>query len=180
MLLLLGCAHLVDISVTHATIAPQMANGASWDGPDRVAPEVGGLFSTMVNAVDPSGRLSREASDTVAQKAAPDAFGTATLLCEGERNGESQALVLASEDTIAPDWTSAPASFANVKLTGDVRVRVALTDDDLVTDDPIGTVELSNADLSRALHDGSAEVDVSKQSSGQLRTVTVKVVKRQR
>jgi hypothetical protein len=177
MLLFFGCAHLVDVSVTAASIAPTMSNGAQWDGPDRVAPEVGGLLSTMVNAVDPTGQLTRAAAETVAQKAAPDPFGTVTLRSTDAHNGETRPLTLLAEDSLTPDWSAAPATFERVKLTGDVRLTVSLTDDDVVTDDPVGTVEIDNVALRYALREGKAEVDVRSQSSGQLQSVTVKVVR---
>lgn len=179
MLLFLGCAHLVDISVTGAAIAPTMANGAAWDGPDRLAPEVGGLLSKVVSGLDP--QLRQSAAETVAQKAAPDAYGTVTLLTRDERNGETAPLMLASEDSHDPDWSAAPASFAGVKLRTDTRLRVALIDKDVVTDDPIGTVEVSGAELLAALRaEAPWRTDVSAQSSGQLRDLRIVVKKQKR
>lgn len=179
LLLLVGCAHLVDISVTGAAIAPSMANQAAWDGPDSLPPGAGGLLQRMTSAVDPDGTFARAAGEAAVTKAKPDPFGTVTLVSTGERNGEQSMLTLATEDTLAPDWTAAPATFSNVTLNTDVRLRVALIDKDMVTDDPIGTVEVANADLQKALRAGAPmEVDVSTQSSGQLLKLRIKVDKR--
>lgn len=179
LLVFLGCAHLVDISVTGAAIAPTMANQAAWDGPDSMPAGAGGLLQRMAAAVDPDGSLTRAAGEAASAKAKPDPFGTVTLVSTGERNGEQSMLTLATEDTLAPDWTAAPATFTNVTLDSDVRLRVALIDKDVVTDDPIGTVEVPNSELLKAMRAGApVEVDVSSQSSGQLLKVRIKVEKR--
>lgn len=179
LLLFVGCAHLVDVSVVGATIAPTMANQAPWDGPDNVAPGALDLFTKLANKVDASGQLATAATGIAAAAAAPDPQGTVTLVTQDERNGEQQMLTLAHEDTTTPDWTAAPATFSNVTLNHDVRLRIALVDKDYVTDDPIGTVELSAADLETARVAGApTAIDVSKQSSGQLLTVKVVVTPR--
>jgi hypothetical protein len=57
-----------------------------------------------------------------------------------------------------------------------LRVRITLTDADLVNDDPIGVVVLTPADLEQALFLGTVHyVDVHRQSDGQVLFVHLQV-----
>ena len=176
MFLLLGCVHNVDIFITGAEIAPTMANGAAWDGPDNVPVEARGLFDAALSHVDPSGQLFAAIGGAIDSATKPDAAGTA-VLSPGLEMDPSTVLLPVVNDSLSPAWAELPVSrFGGVALNGKTVVRITLVDKDLQTDDPIGTIELSASDLMKAEHsDGALVVDVSAQTSGQLKSVSVVV-----
>lgn len=176
MLLLLACVHNVEIMVVGAEIAPAMSNGAAWDGPDNVPTEAVGLVTGLLTHLDPSGQLGSAVVGAVDTVVRPDPTGTAVLYPGAEQDPATRLLPVV-QDTFLPTWGESPANrFGGVALRGETVLRITLVDKDVQTDDPIGTVEISGADLARAERAGEAfAVDVSTQSSGQLKTVSVVV-----
>lgn len=173
-----GCVHHVDIAVVGAQIAPTMANGAAWDGPDNVPAGAMGLLSSALAHVDPSGQLGSAVAEGAETLARPDVTGTVTLFPGAEQDAKTIVLPVVN-DSLTPSWVEgAGTRFGGVALSGKTVVRVVLVDKDLQTDDSIGTIELSGAELARAKGSGEPLViDVSGQTSGQLQSVSVVVRK---
>ena len=99
--------------------------------------------------------------------APPDPLGIATIWNNG---GYGLGINLASqdnndEDTFTPSWPGDPAT-GNVlgwkgPFTKDWRIRIALTDEDLVDDDSIGVIEVGYDDIVAALEYGKVVLRTS-------------------
>lgn len=178
MLFLLGCVHIVDIAVVGAEISPAMANGAAWDGPDNVPTEAMGLLGSALSHLDPSGQLGGVVSGAVDTMVKPDPAGT-VMLYPGPEQDPFTVLLPVLQDTLFPTWGDTPSNrLGGVTVRAETVIRVTLVDKDVQTDDPIGTVELTAADVGKAQRAGKVLViDVSGQASGQLKSVSVVVRK---
>lgn len=180
LLLLLGCAHSVDITLTAADLAPTMANAAPWDGPQGV-----------LGVLDEKGKASLAAAlgSVVGNAAVGEAVaGVASSLQQPDAGGELSftsadgepavtVVVPTASDSLAPRWVPGLATLKAVSLRPKSKLRVLLVDKDIDSDDPIGSVVLTSAQLAAALGtDGAFTVDTSRQSSGQLLSVSILVV----
>ncbi len=178
MLLFLACAHPVDVALTAADVAPTMANAQPWDGPDNVPAETKGLAQGILAQLDPSGQLGTAVFATAEALVQPDVSATAKY-DPGDGGAASTLILSPVSDTLSPTWALNPVTtFSRVTLGPKSTLSVVFVDKDVQTDDPIGTVTLSASDLARAERQGEPlVVDVSGQTSGQLKTVTVSVVR---
>lgn len=178
MLFFLACAHPVDVALTAAEVSPNMANGQAWDGPDNVPPEAKGLAEGILAQLDPSGQLGTAVFATGEMLVLPDVFATAKY-DPGDGTAASTLILPAVSDSSSPTWLLNPVTtFTRVTLGPKSTLSVVFVDKDVQTDDPIGTVVLSAAELARAERQGEPlVVDVSGQTSGQLKTVTVSVLR---
>ncbi len=181
LLLLVACVHTVDITLSAAEIAPKMANAEEWDGPTGVlgalSPEakvsVGALLGSLVG----DARVGTAVADAAAELQKPDPAGSLEFH-PGEGEPTSSARVAEAQDTLAPQWAPGTATVTSVQLRSSSSLKVALVDKDLQTDDPIGTVVLTGAQLGRALgRDGVLTIQTAEQTSGQLLSVSILVVK---
>ena len=173
--LFLACAHPVDITVSAASIAPTMANGAAWDGPDKLPPAAMGLLDSAMAKLDPSGQLGAAVAGAAGQMAQPDVAGTAEFRGDAE-SAPITAIIPEVSDSLGPTWAVGSATLRGVTLGSNSVLRITLVDKDLQSDDPIGVAVITAADLARAEHtDGAVTVDVSGQTSGQVKSVSVVV-----
>lgn len=178
MLFFLACAHPVDVALTAASVSPNMANGQAWDGPDNVPAEAKGAAMGILAQLDPSGQLGTAVFATGEMLVLPDVYATAKY-DPGDGTAASTIILPVASDTSSPTWALNPVTtFSRVTLGSKSTLSVVFVDKDVQTDDPIGTVTLSASDLARAERTGEPlVVDVSGQTSGQLRTVTLSVVR---
>lgn len=104
--------------------------------------------------------------------ALPDSMGTVTLLDDGK---PSTVVTLPEvQDTLTPAWHG--AGFTAVTLSSTMSLRLQLADADFDAPDAIGTVELTPADLRRALAArGTAVIETGDRTSGQLVSVQIAV-----
>jgi hypothetical protein len=164
--LFVACVHPVDITVVGAEIAPTMADGRAWDGPDKVPED---LLARLTGTVGVAIDVTVELPEAVLR---PDAGGTVTLFTGDGRNGEVRVLQEAA-DTTSPTWIG--ATFRRVRIDRDTRLHLVLSDRDLLSDEVIGTVDLDASDLARARRYGV--IDTAGRTSGQLRVVRVTVTR---
>ncbi len=175
----------VNIAIIDATVAPAMEGGKSWDGVGQVPVEVLQGVAGALAAAPTRGRaeVATKVGAVAVQLtalaasglAAPDAKGVADL----SAGGTSRRLVLPEvRDTFTPTWVG--LSFDQVPLVEDVRLRVQLVDDDDIgSDDPIGTAELNYEDLIAALQgERVTQIRVAEQTRGQLLYVGISVTAR--
>jgi hypothetical protein len=79
------------------------------------------------------------------------------------------------KDTYTPMWSD--ATLHGVVASSEIRLRITLIDQDVVEDDPIGVVELTEADLVAARTAGRVHhVQVSEQSQNQILFVGISVL----
>ena len=172
--LTLGCAHPVDITLTGAEIAPTMATGTAWDGPNSLSPGARGVLDSALAGLDSSGQLSsavKSAADTLAR---PDPAASLVFLPE-EGTAPVHADAAERPDTLTPAWTG--PTLKGVLWSPAAKLEITLIDHDVATDDPIGKVVLRAGDLARAeANDGPLTFPVADQTSGQVLSVTVSVV----
>jgi hypothetical protein len=179
-LLLSACVHTVDISLAAAEIAPTMANGVAWDGPDNVlgalAPADAGALAAAFGALTGSPEAGKAVVGVAAQLQKPDAGGGLEFI-PGSGEPAVTATVPEVSDSASPRWAPGAATVRSVALRGSSSLRISLFDRDLRHDDPIGVVVLTGAQLGRALgRDGVFTVETAEQTSGQLLSVSVLVV----
>lgn len=174
MIFVLACTHAVDIAITAADVAPAMANAAPWDGPDgKSAGSALNLLSGALSQVDPSGQLGAALVGTASSMTLPDVAGTATF-DPGDGTAPSTLALPVVNDSLAPAWSG--PTFTAVALGPKARLSVVFVDEDLQSDDPVGTVTLGSAELMRAKASGEPTTfTVADQTSGQLLGVTVRV-----
>jgi hypothetical protein len=175
----------VNIALIDATVGPAMASGKAWDGPGQISIDVlRGVSQALARApargrtedVVKTGAVLAEVTAAVAAAIAPpDPKGSVELLVAGS----SRRLPLPErQDTFNPTW--AGVSFDQVPLVEGLRLRVQLFDaDDLGSDDPIGTAELTYEDVVAALsYEQVLQVRVYEQTRGQLLFVGISVAAR--
>lgn len=176
----------VNVAIIDATVAPATADGKAWDGVGTVPVAViEGVASALAEApVRGRAEVAAKTGAVVAQLAAalasglaaPDPKGLAELSVGGQ---PPRRMKLAEQaDTFRPTWMG--VAFNEVPLVEDIRVRVQLVDDDDVSsDDPIGTAELNYDDLVAALQSEQVtQIRVAEQTRGQLLYVGVSVTAR--
>lgn len=168
-----------------ATVAPGTAQGKSWDGPGLVSIEVMQGVSKLLARIPARGRVE-DATKTgavvaeigaaiAASIAPPDPKGQADLLVAGT----SRRLSLPERhDTFHPTWSG--ITFDQVPLVEGLRLRVQLFDaDDIGSDDPIGTAELTYEDIVEALsYEQVVQLRVDNQTNGQLLFLGISVTGR--
>lgn len=175
--LFLGCAHPVDITLTAADIAPAMANGQAWDGPNSLDPAARGLLDSALGKIDPSGQLAGAVGGVAEQLSRPDATGTLSFIA-GDGSAPTTSTVPEASDTLAPTWAPGLGTLRGVPWSGKASLDITLVDKDVSSDDPIGKVRVTAAQLAQAeARDGALTLDVSDQTSGQLRSVSLVVVR---
>lgn len=175
----------VNIALIDATVAPGTAQGKSWDGPGLVSIEVMQGVSKLLARIPARGRVE-DATKTgavvaeigaaiAASIAPPDPKGQADLLVAGT----SRRLSLPERhDTFHPTWSG--ITFDQVPLVEGLRLRVQLFDaDDIGSDDPIGTAELTYEDIVEALsYEQVVQLRVDNQTNGQLLFLGISVTGR--
>ncbi len=164
----------VTIDVVGATVAPGKIDRTPWDGVGSLSEGVWDDLGKALLLVDPrvavAEVLGRVANGTLDK---PDVRARVELLWGSYAAARE---LPKRQDSFTPQWEPPAASFAHVPMDPHVAVRVVLTDVDLLNDDPIGIVELTLADLERALAVGGVDVvDVHRQGNGQVLFVHVAV-----
>jgi hypothetical protein len=175
----------VNIALIDATIGPGTAQGKAWDGPGTVPiaalQEVSRLLATApmrgkAEEAAKTGAVIAEITAAIANVLArPDPRGQVELLV----GGASRRLLLPERrDTLRPTWQG--VSFDQVPLVEGMRLRIQLFDaDDIGSDDPIGTAELTHEDIVAALtHEQVVQIRVDQQTQGQLLFVGISVAER--
>jgi hypothetical protein len=183
LLLLVACVHTVDITLAAAEVAPTMANGAQWDGPDGVlgvlgapGPEARASLDALFGSLTGNVEVGKAVAGAAAELQKPDPAGQLSFLSSA---GEApiSAPVAEVHDSFSPKWAPGTATVKAVMLRPSSSLRVALVDKDIQSDDPLGTVVLNGAQLGRALaRDGLLTIETADQTSGQLLSVSVLVV----
>jgi hypothetical protein len=175
----------VNIALIDATVGPAMASGKAWDGPGQISIDVlRGVSQVLARApargrAEDAARTGAVVAEITAAVAAtiapPDPKGTVDLLVAGS----SRRLALVErQDTYHPAWSG--VSFDQVPLVEGLRLRIQLFDaDDIGSDDPIGTAELTYDDVVTALsYEQVLQVRVYEQTRGQLHFVGISVTAR--
>jgi len=150
-----GGTKIVSVTVLDAVIAPGEPDHSPWDGPGTIPDSVWSAVTSAMDLPEPFEPVVAALGESALnQFDKPDPYGTAVLLSPtSPANGMTETLATTSdnqEDTYVPDWPT-PASWSGVVLDNNLRIRVTLTDEDLLDDDPIGVVELNAADVQNAL-----------------------------
>lgn len=172
----------IEITLVGALIRPAMIDGRSWDGPDLTQSqidEMATLGTLLVGYPQYDEVAAFLAELAINAYAPPDPFGTAELALTGTFDGTNRIWLAATdenaEDTVSPDWPG-PRGWRYVPTSSSMRVRVILADEDLVNDDPIGTVELNESDLRSAWNaQGVVGVPVYMQGVGHVLYLTLSV-----
>jgi len=175
----------VNIALIDATVGPGTAQGKAWDGPGQVSIEVMQAVSQLLARAPARGKAAEaartgavvaEITAAIASSIAPpDPRGQVELLV----GGSSRRLPLPERhDTFRPTWSG--VSFDQVPLVEGLRLRVQLFDaDDIGSDDPIGTAELTYEDIVEALaHEQVVQIRVDRQTQGQLLFLGLSITER--
>ncbi|GDX78297.1 hypothetical protein LBMAG42_01080 [Deltaproteobacteria bacterium] len=175
--LLLACAHSVDITLTGARIAPQMASNTPWDGPEKLNPEAKGLLDSVLSSVDSSGKLAEMVGGAATEIARPDVAATLEFRSDAEAAPYS-VQVPEVPNNLEPTWGPGLLTIKNAAITGKSTLSIILVDKDMSSDDPIGKVVLTTSQICKAeAMDGAMTVNVADQTSGQIESVSVLVVR---
>lgn len=188
----------IAISLSGAAIRPAKADETPWDGTTKLSPQQaealqkslaklaveatskGGLVGASVGVGAALGALFAE--PLFAALAKPDVFGIAELAPQGVfGEGKSTRLKIASREKpvreFRPEFGDS-VTFADVPYHKDLKVKVMLTDADLVNDDQIGTVVLDAEQVAAAYQDGKAfTIYVGKQGAEQILALVLIVSK---
>jgi hypothetical protein len=183
----------IDVCLTSAVIAPSKADGSPWDaGGGKLTPQqVSQLDSAFARAAsllskNPAGIALEIANifklDIAKALAKPDVFGTIEFAPQGAyaANG-ARSIPVASPQKPAREFQ--PSFGTTVCLNGvawhkEMRLRLSLTDKDLVNDDRIGTVEVVASDIEQAFQYGKGRhVFVGDQDTHQVKFAVVSVTK---
>jgi hypothetical protein len=153
---------LVGVILHGAVVAPTKIDGSAWD-PDFGSAPAGAARALIAAALEEP--VPYLAVLDVFQKpmaialARPDPAGTAEVETPWGRGTRDLPKI---QDTFTPTWQ---ARWDGVPLVEATRLRVSLTDKDVVNDDPIGDVVLNGTDLLAALKSARvAHVRVDDQS----------------
>jgi len=169
---------IVTVEVSGAVIGPGKFNHTSWDASGGTIPDqVWTDLSTALVALDPFVAILPLLADPVlAGTMAPDPYGTvrldvgATVGTVYPPAGPDTNM----EDTYTPTFQS--IIWTGVPLDQDVRIRVDLTDEDILNADTIGVAEINSDDLRTALAAKKIyHVPVADQTNSQLLFVTISV-----
>ncbi len=170
-----AAASLQRVSFVDALIGPAKVSGLPWDGTGGAVDEgTWGELGFALGAADPyTAAVGILASLADAGTARPDPKGRA-LLYDAYDEVELE-IPIEFKDTFTPTWSD--VTFHGVPTTGDVRVRITLIDQDVMEDDPIGVVELTQEDLEAARVAGRIHhVQVSDQAQNQILFVGIAVL----
>jgi hypothetical protein len=162
----------VTVELQSALIGPGKLDHTSWDGNgEMVSTEIwSNLASALAGASPYTAAAGLLVNPVLAGTRAPDAMGTARLDI-GQSVGQPLILADASsniEDSYSPSWAT-PALWGNVPLDQNVRIKVDLTDEDLLNHDSIGVAEINSSHLVDALAAGKVyHVPVADQTNQQI------------
>ncbi|MCU0658846.1 MAG: hypothetical protein MUF64_27380 [Polyangiaceae bacterium] len=157
----------MTIDVVGVTIAPGKIDRTPWDGIGSISEGVWKDLGWALRQIEPHTAvlqvLGRLANGTLDK---PDVRARVELIVGPYAVARELPKV---QDSFTPQWSPPATSFAHVPLDPSLQLRIALTDVDLVNDDPIGSVILRPIDVERALALGvTYYVDVHGQSDGQV------------
>ncbi|MEZ4472093.1 MAG: MopE-related protein [bacterium] len=163
---------VLNITVTQVFLSPGVSDGSAWDGFGNVGQADFAAAAQAALSGNLASLTAVAAQFANAAYAPPDPFGTATLL----QGPISRSLNLAEiQDTYSPQWAGISWRVA-LDPAADTRVRISLTDADLANDDPIGTVEVGQADLIAAQAAGRVfPVATVNQGNGHIIAVAISV-----
>jgi hypothetical protein len=171
-----GVPRIATVELQGAVIGPGKVTRETWDASGEEIPT--DVWSQLATALAGSNPYTAVAAllvnPVLAGTKAPDPFGTARLDV-GPTIGMTVMLPEANmEDTYTPSWSS--VIWTGVPLDRDVRLKVDLTDEDLLNHDPIGSAEINTSHLLEALAARTAfHVPVANQSRDQLLFLKVSV-----
>lgn len=183
----------IDICMTSAAIAPTKSDGSPWDAGGaklpldeqkfafRVFMKIVKLSRTNPAAVGTELALifSRPAMQALAK---PDVFGSIELAPKGAYTGKpGMKIPVASPRKPVREFTpgfGTSVCFKEVAWHPDLRLRVELTDKDLINDDKIGTVVLTSDNVRDAFAFGKPRhIAVGEQDTRQIHFVALEVTK---
>lgn len=145
------------IYLNDAIIGPgNKTEGAQWDGPGDVSPEVWEAVNTALLGPNPfNDVLAYFETAAVQALGRPDPFGYAEIAAGGGYDYPIELWSIADnyEDTLTPAFPP-NSGWVGVPLSDGLRIRVHLDDEDLANNDPIGTAEITAADIVAALRAG--------------------------
>jgi hypothetical protein len=153
-----GCLpERIDVFVAGAVIRPWANDNLRWDDTSAVEAALQSDVLRLLSSGSPAGTIvseiaTRVASAGLAGVVAPDVHGTASIEVDGTSYPAlTSTLSPNDEDAYQVEFPTA----AGWTLPGDasIRIFVALEDQDLAFDDPIGTVSLDEEDLRAAWND---------------------------
>lgn len=183
----------VDVCLTSVVVAPSKRDGSPWDvgGTKLTAKQLSELdsaFGTIVKLIgtNPAGVALEIANlfkqDALRALAKPDVFGQIELAPTGAYGTKAgKKLAVASKKKPVREFTpgfGTSVCFTDVAWNKGMRLRLTLTDKDLLEDDPISTVEVLGEDVERAFgHGKSWHVFVGDQDTMQLKFAVISVTK---
>jgi hypothetical protein len=166
-----------DLDIVGVVVGPAKADGRAWDGQGAIsASDVSELVS-LATPGNPAGpAIAQAVALASVGTSLPDVFGYAEVYTTKGR--QPWRLSLASpqqrvQDSLTPNFR---AAVSGIPLGPGLRVRITLYDADLQEHDPIGVVEITADDLTRALQRKRiTEISVADQSNGQVLYIKVAV-----
>ena len=165
----------VNISLASALIRPWDTQKEEWDGSSSASSEeIDALLSALAN-VNPYAAALEYVSNLAADGwAPPDPFGQIELFTGGQWRSDLQIDIPPTQDTFNPPLYN--DGWPNIPVEQEMRVRVVLWDEDVVNDDPIGSVELNRDDMMNAYFAGGVyPVNTSDQDAGSILFVSVSI-----
>lgn len=182
-------------------VAPSKADGSPWDAGGHKLPEderrafdkgLAGVLTKLTSLASTAGVQAAVAATVTAELikifrkpalealAKPDIFGTAQFTPTGSYSSKAtQKLSVASKKSPVKEFFAnfgTTVCFLGAASSKTMRLRVDLTDKDLIDDDKIATVEVSAADIEGAFSVGkSLPISVKDQDTGQLLFVSLNV-----
>ena len=173
---------LVTVLLNGAVLGPCKYDNTPWDGTCSIGPEVAkGLVSALADVSPYTAVLSYLSgpvvSTAITATCKPDPFGTAMIFAGGSWELE-QPIVEESDTFVSGTKTTsgAPLGWVDIPFSTSLRVRVSLSDSDVLLDDTVGTAEIGYADLLEALAVGkTVPIGVADQTSNQLLFVDISV-----
>jgi hypothetical protein len=164
----------LDVDLVGAVIGLGLANHEQWDFTGAVSGDLERLLVEALLGDSPFADVVALLATAAARAlAAPDPFGTATLL--GGPTVRLGDTATNTEDTFQPIFHGTPR-FTRVAYEAQPRIRVTLQDEDLFLHDDIGVVEITQRDLRNAYRAGNVyAVPVADQSAAQLLFIRISV-----
>jgi len=168
----------VTIVVLDAVIGPGKADGGLWDGWGNVPVDVAAELAAVVDAGITSQILNFVTSVAMQTLEKPDPNGYIQL---NEGWGYGEKVWLASdttntEDTFTPVWPDGGKGWGDVPFTEEVKVKIALFDEDVANDDDIGVAVMNYDDFLEAwAAKEKFYVNVADQTQNQLLLVGIEV-----
>jgi len=169
----------VSVTIKGAIIAPAKADGNPWDGFGSVDQGVLQAVADALVGTNPvAAVLAALGNPALLAVSKPDPYGWAQASAFGTI-GDAYWLAEkppAMQDTVTPTWPYG-WYYQNVPIDSDVRIAVTVIDDDLSSDDAIGSAEINSNDLKDALAAQQRfEVRVDDQTAGQLLFIGISVI----